>query len=101
MECRLLHGYELDFSQQMVVEIWTGFQFTPLPPPPPRSLPPLPRTPPLRPPQRQPPPHPRESPDRRPSCLVGLRTTLAASWPDASRTLRTSPSTSTPATQHG
>merc|ERR550534_2228724 len=93
MECRLLHGYDLDFSpQQMVVEIRTGFKFTPLPPPPPRNPLPLPRTP---------PPHPQESPDLRPSCQVALRTTWAASWRGALRTRRTSPSTSTPATRRG
>merc|ERR1719225_1669915 len=107
----------------MVVEIRTGFQFTPLPPPPPRNplpLPrtpprqppqqrpppprnplPLPRTPPRQPPQQRPPPHPQESPDLRPSCQVALRTTWATSWRGASRTRRTSPSTSTQATRRG
>merc|ERR1712037_1011754 len=101
MECRLLHGYDLDFSpNRWWWKFGPDFQFIPLPPPPPRNLPPPPRTPPRRPPQ-QPPPHPRESPDLQPFCLAGLRTTLAASWRDALRTLRTSPSTYPPATQRG
>merc|ERR1712183_428065 len=62
-------------------------------PPPPLPLLPLP------PRQLQPPPHPRVSPDLQPFCLVGLRTTLAASWRDALKPLRTSPSTWPPATR--
>merc|ERR1711971_357609 len=67
----------------------------PLPPPP---LPPLPLH---IPPQLQPLPHPQVSPDLLPFCPVGLRTTLAASWRDASRTRRTSPSSLTRATRPG
>merc|ERR1712117_537035 len=84
-------------TQEWNVSSYENVGLMPRPPPPLLPLPP--RTPPRPPLQLQPPPHPRVSPDLQPFCLVGLRTTLAASWRDALKTLQTSPSTWTPATR--